>query len=177
MVAWPVILARRFWMMIHFREESAMPLRKLTAPGLVFVLLVSVCFAQGQFEFDKAHYIMHTAGSEKFEAVPGVLRFDGTKKEVQFVETNGTPALSLKYEEIKGMLYEKAAKPRYAAGLLLGGPLLLTKSKKHFLTFDYIDLAGTPKYAIIHLDKSNFQEAMARAESETGKKVERTEEH
>ena len=154
-----------------------MPLRKLTAPGLVFVLLVSVCFAQGQFEFDKAHYIMQTAGSEKFEVIPGVLRFDSAKKEVQFVETKGTPALSIKYEEIKEMLHEDAAKPRYAAGLLLGGPLLFTKSKKHFLTFDYIDLAGTPKYAIIHLDKSNFQEALARAESETGKKVEHIEQH
>jgi hypothetical protein len=94
------------------------------------------------------------------------------KKEVQFVETKGTPALDSKYEEIKGMLYEKAAKPRYTAGLLLGGPLLFTKSKKHFLTFHYIDSAGTPRYAIIHLEKSNFQEALARAESETGKKVE-----
>jgi hypothetical protein len=154
-----------------------MPLRTLMAPGLVVVLLVSVCFAQGQFEFDKAHYVMRMAGSEKFEAVPGVLRFDGAKKEVQFVETKGTPVFSLKYEEIKGMLYEEAAKPRYAAGLLLGGPLLLTKSKKHFLTFHYIDVAGTPQYAIIHLDKSNVQEALARAESETGKKVERIEQH
>jgi len=154
-----------------------MRLRKLTSPGLVFVLLVSVCFAQGQFEFDKAHYVMHRAGSEKFEAVPGVLRFDSTKEEVQFVETKGAPALSIKYEEIKGMLYENAARPRYAAGLLLGGPLLLTKSKKHFLTFHYLDSAGTPQYAIIHLDKGNFQEALARAESETGKKVEHIAEH
>jgi len=99
------------------------------------------------------------------------------KKEVQFVETKGTPALDSKYEEIKGMLYEKAAKPRYTAGLLLGGPLLFTKSKKHFLTFHYIDSAGTPRYAIIHLEKSNFQEALARAESETGKKVEHIEQH
>jgi len=73
----------------------------------------------------------------------------------------------------KGLLYEKAAKPRYAAGLLSGGPLLFTKSKKHYLTVDYIDAAGAPRYAIFHLDKSNFQEALDRAESETGKKVER----
>jgi len=147
------------------------------ACGLVVVLLASVCLAQAQFEFDKAHYVMRTAGSGKFEAVPGVLRFDSAKKEVQFVETKGTPAFSLKYEEIKGMLYEEAARPRYATGLLLGGPLLLTKSKKHFLTFHYIDVAGTAQYAIVHLDKSNFQEALSRAESETGKKVEHIEEH
>jgi len=41
----------------------------------------------------------------------------------------------------------------------------------------YADAAGTGQFAIVRLDKSNFQEALARAESETGKKVERSEEH
>jgi hypothetical protein len=148
-----------------------MPFRKLTTPGVVFSLLVSVCFAQGQFEFDKAVYIKPVEGS-KGQAIPGVLRFDSTSKEMQFVKTSGPPALSVKYEAIKGLLYENTAKPRYAAGLVVA-PLVFTKSKKHYLTIDYIDVAGTPRYAIIHLDKSNYQEALTRAESETGKKVER----
>lgn len=155
-----------------------MPVRKLTTLGVVFVLLVSVCFAQGQFDFDKAEYLKPAAaGSKKGETVPGVLRFDSAKKEVQFVEKKGTPALDVKYEAIKSMLYEKTAKPRYAAGLLLAWPLLFTKSKKHYLTIQYTDTGGTGQFAIIHLDKSNFQEALARAESEAGKKVERAEEH
>jgi len=145
--------------------------RRLTGSGVVFVLLLSVCFAQGQFDFDKAVYIKPVEGS-KGEPVPGVLRFDTAKKEMQFVGTGGPPALSVKYEAIKGLLHEYSATPRYAAALVVP-PLLFTKSKKHYLTVSYLDAAGTPKYAIFHLDKSNFQEVLTRAESETGKKMER----
>ena len=148
-----------------------MSFRKLAAAGLFFVLAVSVCYAQGQSDFDKAIYIKPVPGS-KGEGVPGVLRFDSTKKEVQFVVPSGPPAFSVKYEAIKGLLYENTAKPRYAASLVVA-PLVFTKSKKHYLTIDYIDDAAKRQYAIFHLDKSNFQEALARAKSETGKKVER----
>ncbi len=152
--------------------------RKITACGLIFAFLCGVCFGQGPFNFDKAEYIKPAeAGSKKGETLPGILRFDGAKKEVQFVDRKGTGALSIRYDAIKSMLYEKTAKPRYAAGLLLAWPLLFTKSKKHYLTIQYTDAAGAGQFAIIHLDKSNFQEAVARAEAETGKKVERAEEH
>jgi len=147
-----------------------MPFPKLTALGVAFTLLVCECMAQGRFDFDKAVYIRPVEGS-KGEAVPGVLRFDGTKKEVQFVDTSGALALTVKYEAIKGLLYEYTAKPRYAVSLLVP-PLVFTKSKKHYLTIDYLGAAGTPRYAIIHLDKSNFQEALNRAKSETGKTIE-----
>jgi len=156
-----------------------MPLRKLI-PRVVCLLLVSVCFAQSQYDFDQAIYIKPAEGS-KGQPVPGILRFDTTKKEVQFVEKQGGPpaptvkyetVLSVKYEAVRGLLYENTEKPRYAASLVVP-PLVFTKAKKHYLTIDYLDPAGTPRYAIIHLDKSNFQEAVARAESETGKKAER----
>ena len=148
-----------------------MPFRKLTAHGIVFLLLVSVCFAQYQYDFGDAVYIRVVEGS-KAKPVHGILRFDSTKKEVDFVETGGPPALSIKYEAIKGLLYENEAKPRYAASLVVP-PMIFTKEKKHYLTIDYLDTAGTPRFAIISLDKSNFQEAVSRAESETGKKAER----
>ena len=155
-----------------------MPVRKLTTCGLVFALLSGVCFGQAQFDFDKAEYLKPAAaGSKKSETVGGTLRFDTAKKEVQWVDKKGTPAFSIKYDAIKSMLYEKTAKPRYAAGLLLAWPLLFTKSKKHYLTIQYTDPAGVGQFVLIHLDKSNFREAVARAESETGKKVERAEEH
>ena len=148
-----------------------MPFRKLTAPGIVFLLLVSVCIAQYQYDFGDAVYIRMAEGS-KAKPVHGFLRFDSTKKEVQFVKTGGPLALSVKYEAVRGLLYEDTAKPRYAASLVVP-PLIFTKEKKHYLTIDYLDTAGTPRYAIINLEKSNFQEAVSRAESETGKKAER----
>jgi hypothetical protein len=148
-----------------------MSFRKLKLTGSVFLVLASICFAQGQFDFDKAVYIKPVEGS-KGDPIAGILRFDSARKEVQFVESNGPVALSVKYDAIKGLLYENTARPRYAASLVVP-PLVFTKSKRHFLTIDYVDSAGSPRYAIIHLDKSNFQEAVARAETETGKKAER----
>lgn len=164
-----------------------MPLRKVAVPGVVFLLLVSVCFAQGQYDFDQAVYIKPVEG-KKGQSVPGILRFDSTKKEMQFVEKQvqyvekqGGPqpsaviykvALSVKYEAIRGLLYENTEKPRYAASLVVP-PLVFTKSKNHYLTVDYLGNGENPQYAIIRLDKSNFQEALTRAESETGKKAER----
>jgi len=145
--------------------------RRLTGSGIVFALLMSVCVAQGQFDFDKAVYIKPVEGA-KGEPVPGVLRFDSAKKEMQFASSGGSPALSVKYEAIKGLLYEYTARPRYATALAVP-PLLFTKSKKHYLTVSYFDAAGTPLYAVFHLDKSNFQEVLTKAESETGRKMER----
>jgi hypothetical protein len=167
--------------------EVVMHFRRLAASGIVFFLLLSICFAQNQFDFDNAVYIKPVEGSKgrpvsgvlRFDSttkevrfVAGVLRLDSTKKQMQFVETGGPPALSVKYEAIKGLLYENTEKPRYAASLVVP-PLVFTKSKKHYLTIDYVDASGTPRYAIIHLDKSNFQQALTTAESETGKKAER----
>jgi hypothetical protein len=155
-----------------------MPVPKLIVGGLFFALLSSVCFGQAPFDFDKAEYLKPAAaGSKKGETVAGTLRFDTAKKEVGFLDKKGNPAVDIKYDSIKSMLYEKTAKPRYAAGLLLAWPLLFTKSKKHYLTIQYSDASGSGQFIIIHLDKSNFREAIARAESETGKKVDRSEEH
>ena len=49
---------------------------------------------------------------------------------------------------------------------------LLTSSKKHYLTFQYSDATGDGKYAIVHLDQKNADDAVACAEAQTGKKVE-----
>jgi hypothetical protein len=134
---------------------------------------------QNRYDFGKAQYIKRSAaGEKKGQTIDGTLRFDSASKEVQFFKKlDAPPEFTLKYDAIKSMLYEKTAKPRYAAGLILAWPLLFTKSKKHFLTIQYTDAAGTGQFAIIRLDKGNFREALARAESETGKKVERSEEH
>ena len=153
---------------------------KIVAGSLVVALFSVACFGQAPFDFDKAEYLKPAAeGSKKGETVGGILRFDPAKKQVQFVEKEkkDNPAVSIPYDSIKSLLYEKTSKPRYAAGLLLAWPLLFTKSKKHYLTIQYTDSAGAGQFVIIHLDKSNFREALARVESETGKKVERSEEH
>lgn len=148
-----------------------------TVLGLLIALAVPLSTALAQKDFDKAEYIKAAGpGQKKGETVEGTLRFDGNSKHVEFVAKGGSLPFDIKYDSIKSLLYERAAKPRYGAGLLIAWPLLFTKSKKHFLTIQYTDEAGAGQYAIVRLDKSNFREAIATAEAETGKKVERSEE-
>jgi hypothetical protein len=53
---------------------------------------------------------------------------------------------------------------------------LLAHSKKHYLTIQYTDASGAGQFAIVQLDKKNAQQAIAAAQAETGKNVERAEE-
>lgn len=79
-------------------------------------------------------------------------------------------------DSVTNAVYERASKPRYAAGLLLAWPLLFTKSKQHYLTLQYKADSGEGRYAVFHLDKGNFREVLAATEAAIGKKVERSEE-
>jgi hypothetical protein len=100
---------------------------------------------------------------------------DPGAKAVQFA-VKGQRELDIPFENITGLIYERASKPRYALGLLVAWPLLFTKSKKHYLTIQYKGADGQGQVAVIQLDKSNYQMAVATAEAQTGVKVERHEE-
>ncbi len=128
--------------------------------------------------FDKAEYLQATSTGQKKagESVKGTLVFDPEKKSVGFLHESGSPALTIQFDAIKNMTYEKASKPRMAEAVLISPLFLLSNSKKHYLTFQYTDESGQSKYAIIHLNKKNAREAVACAEAQTGKKVEQIDE-
>lgn len=134
--------------------------------------------SEDKHRFGKAEYLEATSAGQKKagKAVKGTLVFDGEKKNVDFLQDSGSPALSIKFDAIKNMTYEKASKPRMAEAVLISPLFLLSNSKKHYLTFQYTDETGEGKYAIIHLDKGNVRQAVACAEAQTGKKVEQIDE-
>lgn len=96
---------------------------------------------------------------------------------MEFVDEKGASLVSIPNEKIKTMLYERTSKPRYAEAILISPFFLFTHSKKHFLTIQYTDADGQGKFAMIHMDKGNARDIVAAAEAETGRKVERAEEH
>ena len=163
------------------------PVTKALAIFAILVFASALSFAQKPTEvptkldthrFDKAEYLPATSAGQKKAGVPvkGTLAFDSEKKNVNFLQESGSPALTINYDAIKNMTYEKASKPRYAEAVLISPLFLLSHGKKHYLTFQYTDNTGEGKYAIIHLDKKNAREAVACAEAQTGKKVEQIEE-
>ena len=132
----------------------------------------------GVLRFERAEYMKATSSGQKRAeaAIKGDLCLDTAKKKVEFRCGDSIPAFSVSYDSIKSLLYEQAAKPRYTEAVLISPLFLLSHAKKHFLTIQYTDSAGTSQFVIIHLDKKNAREAIAAAESQTGKAVERVEE-
>lgn len=145
---------------------------------LALALLLNLAAISLAQEFNHAELFKGaTPNSKKGDSVKGSLKFNQDKKQIEFVDQQGAPELSINHETIKSMLYERAAKPRYAEGILIAWPLLFTKSKKHYLTIQYNDPQGAGQYAIMRLDKNNVRDVLATAEAQTGKKVDRAEEH
>lgn len=129
----------------------------------------------GATQFDGAEFYMKKGNEKKAKAVGGTLVFDPGAKAVKFNAKDST-ALDVPYNTITNLLYERTAKPRYALGILVAWPLLFTKSKKHYLTIQYKGTDGQGQYALVRLDKKNYQDALATAEAQTGVKIDRNEE-
>ena len=133
---------------------------------------------KAEVKFDHAEYLKpKTEGQKKDDQpVKGSISFDKDKKAVSFVDEKGGSVVSIPYDKVKSLLYEKTSKPRYAAAVLVSPLFLFTHSKKHFLTIQYTDADGQGKFALIHMDKGNARDIIATAEAETGVKVERSDE-
>ena len=129
-------------------------------------------------KFDHAQLFGATSTGKKKSgsATKGSLVFDSSTKTVEFLNESGTSAMSISYSQIKSLLYEQTSKPRYTEAVLISPMFLLAHSKKHYLTIQYTGADGAGQYTIVRLDKKNAQEAVAAAQAETGKNVERAEE-
>lgn len=129
-------------------------------------------------KFDHAELFGGTSTGQKKAggSTKGALVFDTEKKIIEFEAQKGSEVVSIPYAQVKSLLYEQASKPRYTEAVLISPMFLLAHSKKHYLTIQYTDANGTGQYAIVQLDKKNAQQAVAAAQAETGKNVERAEE-
>lgn len=151
-------------------------LGKAMLAGACAVMFSATAFSA--VKFNHAEYLKPKAEDQKKDEQPikGSISFDKDKKTVEFVDEKGASVVSIPYDKVKSLLYERTSKPRYAAAVLVNPFFLLTRSKKHFLTIQYEDGEGQGKFALIHMDKDNARDIVATAEAETGKKVERSEE-
>ncbi|MCC6368180.1 MAG: hypothetical protein IT165_32040 [Bryobacterales bacterium] len=141
----------------------------------IFLLIAITAVTLGAQQFKDVEYFQRTEGKDKAEKIDGNLIFDKTGNSIQFAHKNNS-LLKVPAAAIKNVVYERAAKPRYAAGLLLAWPLLFTKSKSHFLTVQYTDEKGVGQYVVFRLSKGNYREVLAAAEAFTGKPVQKSEE-
>ena len=155
--------------------------RILTVVG-AFLFLSSLAYGKENQskanQFGHAEYMQATSSGQRkaSPAVKGTLFLNSEKKSIEFLDEKGASAVSIQYDSIKSILYEKSSTPRYAEAVIISPLFLLSRSKKHYLTVQYTDAAGVGEFVIFHLDKGNAREAIAKTEAETGKSVERAEE-
>jgi hypothetical protein len=133
------------------------------------VLLANAVAVFAQSKFDDVKLIKSKDG-KKGEEFDSELEISKESGEVLIKEKKGG-TLKITKTQITKITYERASKPRYAAGLLLAWPLLFTKSKKHFLTIQYKE-GEKGEFALLRLDKNNYQAILAAVEAATGVKVE-----
>ncbi len=144
----------------------------------VLIVALTLMFGPQLFadtKFDHAELMKANSAGQKHSgsAVKGTFAIDDAAKTIQFLNAKGEPVLSIKFSDVKTLLYSRAERPRYAEAVVISPFFLMSYSIKHFLTIQYNDEASAVQYVIVHLDKKNARQAVAAAEAETGKKVDR----
>ena len=99
------------------------------------------------------------------------LRLDFTGPDALFFRT-GKTEVRVSYSSINTLEYGQNVSRRYAAALLVSPVLLLSKSRKHFLTIGYVDSDGRQQALVLRVDKGDIRSVLASLEARTGRRVE-----
>ena len=84
----------------------------------------------------------------------------------------GKTELNIPYRRIGTLEYGQSVSRRYAEAVLISPLLLLSKSRKHFVTIGYEDADGQRQALVFRVDKGDIRTVMAGLEARTGRRVE-----
>ena len=80
--------------------------------------------------------------------------------------------LRVSYRKVNTLEYGQNVSRRYAAAILISPLLLLSKSRKHFVTLGYVDSEGRQQALVLRVDKGDIRSVLAGLEARTGRRVE-----
>jgi hypothetical protein len=80
--------------------------------------------------------------------------------------------LRIEYRKINTVEYGQNVSRRYAAAILVSPLLLLSKSRKHFVTVGYTDSDGKQQAVVFRFDKGDIRSVLASLEARTGRRIE-----
>ena len=103
--------------------------------------------------------------------VKSTARLDFTSADTLLVRTGATE-LRIAYQRINTLEYGQNVSRRYAAAILISPLLLLSKSRRHFLTIGYVDTEGRQQALVFRVEKGDIRTALAGLEARTGRRIE-----
>jgi hypothetical protein len=85
---------------------------------------------------------------------------------------NGKTELRLPYLKVTTVEYGQNVSRRYAAAILVSPVLLLSKSRKHFVTLGFTDHDGKHQSLVLRVEKNDIRSVLTSLEARTGRRVE-----
>ena len=85
---------------------------------------------------------------------------------------SGAVEVHIDYGKINSLEYGQNVSRRYLAAVLISPVLLLSKSRKHFLTVGYQDTEGNQQVLVFRMEKGDIRSVLASLEARTGRRVE-----
>src|ERR1017187_5260073 len=76
------------------------------------------------------------------------------------------------YQRINTLGSCQSVSRRYAAAILISPVLLLSKSRRHFVTLGYVDTDGKQQALVFRLEKGDIRAVLAALEARTGRRIE-----
>lgn len=86
--------------------------------------------------------------------------------------SSGDVELHIEYRRINTIEYGQTVSRRYAAAVLISPVLLLSKSRKHFITLGYMDADGKQQALVLRVEKGDIRAVLVSLEARTGRRVE-----
>lgn len=84
----------------------------------------------------------------------------------------GKTEFRIDYRKVNTVEYGQNVSRRYAAAILISPVLLLSKSRRHYVTIGYVDQAGAQQALVFRVDKGDIRTVLASLEARTGRRVE-----
>ena len=76
------------------------------------------------------------------------------------------------FHKVNTLEYGQNVSRRYAAALLVSPILLLSKTRKHYITLGYVDAEGKQQVLVFRVEKGDIRSVLASLQARTGRRVE-----
>ncbi len=100
--------------------------------------------------------------------VPGILDVSDDHYLALYAKKNG---LRIAYTNVNGIEYGQQVDRRVAMAVVISPLLVLAKSRKHFLTIEYVDEFRRQQAVVFRVDKNSIRPTLASLEARTGQRV------